>query len=71
MAFAKRLTVEGGVTTIPVSGFYVGPQPPTHLVRFCYCKEDSKLQAAVERLKDYLKVAEGDSKGGHLPKASR
>ncbi|GFR39762.1 hypothetical protein Agub_g246 [Astrephomene gubernaculifera] len=53
-AFAKRLTVEGGVTTIPVSGFYVGPQPPTHLVRFCYCKEDAKLAAAVERLGAYL-----------------
>jgi aspartate/methionine/tyrosine aminotransferase len=54
VAFAKRLTVEGGVTTIPISGFYVGPSPPTHLVRFCYCKEDAKLQAAVERLKAYL-----------------
>jgi aspartate/methionine/tyrosine aminotransferase len=31
--FAQRLTVEGGVTTIPISGFYVGAQPPTHLVR--------------------------------------
>ncbi|KXZ55357.1 hypothetical protein GPECTOR_3g487 [Gonium pectorale] len=53
-AFAKRLTVEGGVTTIPVSGFYVGPAPPSHLVRFCYCKEDAKLQAAVANLKAYL-----------------
>ncbi|PNW88545.1 hypothetical protein CHLRE_01g034050v5 [Chlamydomonas reinhardtii] len=52
--FAKRLTAEGGVTTIPISGFYVGPRPPTHLVRFCYCKEDIKLQAAVERLKAYV-----------------
>ncbi|PNH10775.1 Kynurenine--oxoglutarate transaminase 3 [Tetrabaena socialis] len=54
VGFAKRLTVEGGVTTIPVSGFYVGAAPPTHLVRFCYCKEDPKLQAAVERLRTYL-----------------
>lgn len=54
MAFAKRLTVEGGVTTIPISGFYVGPSPPTHLVRFCYCKEDAKLEAAVAALKVYL-----------------
>lgn len=30
--FAKRLTVEGGVTTIPISGFYVGDNPPRHLV---------------------------------------
>ncbi|GLC43274.1 hypothetical protein PLESTB_001491600 [Pleodorina starrii] len=54
VAFAKRLTAEGGVTTIPISGFYVGPAPPTHLVRFCYCKEDEKLRAAVERLRAYL-----------------
>ncbi|KAG2492864.1 hypothetical protein HYH03_008781 [Edaphochlamys debaryana] len=54
VGFAKRLTVEGGVTTIPISGFYVGPSPPTHLVRFCYCKEDAKLKAAGERLRAYL-----------------
>ena len=37
-----------------ISGFYVGANPPTHLVRFCYCKEDAKLHAAVERLTKYL-----------------
>lgn len=32
----------------------MGPDPPHHLVRFCYCKDDSKLQAAVQRLKAYF-----------------
>nr|QKY14876.1 pyridoxal phosphate-dependent aspartate aminotransferase (PLPAT) [Polytomella parva] len=52
--FCQRLTVEGGVTLIPTSGFYVGPNPPRHLVRFCYCKDDSKIKAALERLEKYL-----------------
>ncbi|EFJ44947.1 hypothetical protein VOLCADRAFT_106184 [Volvox carteri f. nagariensis] len=34
VAFAKRLTVEGGVTIIPISGFYVGSSKPTHLARY-------------------------------------
>jgi len=52
--FAQRLTVEAGVTVIPVSGFYIGPDPPKHLVRFCYCKDDAKLHAACQRLEAYL-----------------
>uniref|UniRef100_A0A7S0RQZ7 Aminotransferase class I/classII large domain-containing protein n=1 Tax=Chlamydomonas leiostraca TaxID=1034604 RepID=A0A7S0RQZ7_9CHLO len=53
-AFCMRLTREGGVTLIPISGFYIGPNPPRHLVRFAYCKDDAKLLAAVERLEKYL-----------------
>ena len=52
---AKRWTIEAGVTVIPISGFYLSDSPPTHLVRFCYCKEDSKLLAACERLEKYLR----------------
>ncbi|MEW5312345.1 MAG: hypothetical protein WDW38_003986 [Sanguina aurantia] len=52
--FAIRLTVEAGVTCIPISGFYVSPSPPVHLVRFCYCKEDEKLISAGERLATYF-----------------
>lgn len=40
--------------TMQISGFYVGPNPPRHLVRFAYCKDDAKLMAAVERLEKYL-----------------
>lgn len=54
MPCAQRLTVDAGVTTIPVSGFYVSPEPPKHLVRFCYCKDDAKLIAACERLEAYF-----------------
>lgn len=39
---------------LQISGFYVGPNPPRHLVRFAYCKRDEKLHAAVERLEKYL-----------------
>ncbi|GBF97164.1 aminotransferase [Raphidocelis subcapitata] len=55
VAFAKRLTAEGGVTVIPVSAFYAdAARAPASLVRFCYCKEDAKLAAACERLEAYL-----------------
>ncbi|GAX86378.1 hypothetical protein CEUSTIGMA_g13790.t1 [Chlamydomonas eustigma] len=53
--FAKRLTIEAGVTTIPISGFYLSPNPPKHLVRFCFCKEDAKLHVACDRLESYFK----------------
>jgi N-succinyldiaminopimelate aminotransferase len=48
-AFCRRLTVDGGVTGVPVSAFYAG-EPPTHLLRFCFCKKMSVLLEAVERL---------------------
>lgn len=52
-AFAKRLTVEAGVTTIPVSAFYE-TDAPRHLVRFCVCKRDEVLDAGLERLGAYF-----------------
>ncbi|KAK9813470.1 hypothetical protein WJX73_000730 [Symbiochloris irregularis] len=54
VAFAKRLTVEAGVTTIPVSAFYNGKSAPHNLIRFCFCKTDQKLQSACERLQKYF-----------------
>lgn len=48
-AFAKRLTVEAGVTTIPISAFYE-QDAPRHLVRFCVCKRDEVLDSAIGRL---------------------
>jgi aspartate/methionine/tyrosine aminotransferase len=68
VAFAKRLTAEGGVTVIPVSAFYAdAAAAPRGLVRFCFCKEDAKLAAACARLEAYLgtgKGAGGDGDGG-------
>jgi methionine aminotransferase len=48
--FARWLTVEHGVATIPVSVFYEDP-PNTPFVRFCFAKENATLDAAAERLR--------------------
>jgi aspartate/methionine/tyrosine aminotransferase len=45
----RRLTVEAGVTAIPVSAFY-GADAPKHFIRFCFSKKDEVLDAALERL---------------------
>ncbi|OAG75006.1 transaminase [Acetobacter malorum] len=52
VAFARMLTEEAGVTTIPASAFYdpSNGSPPTHLVRFAFCKQESVLQEAVARI---------------------
>ncbi len=48
-AFARRLTMEYKVASIPVSVFYQRP-PESRLLRFCFAKKDETLQAAAERL---------------------
>ena len=49
--FCRHITVEAGVTAVPVSAFYDDPNvAPRHLVRFCFCKHDHTLDAALERL---------------------
>jgi aspartate/methionine/tyrosine aminotransferase len=53
-ALAKRLTVEAGVTSVPVSAFYVSNAPKSFL-RLCFSKRDEVLDEAVERLKNWLK----------------
>lgn len=50
---AIRLTKEAGVTTIPVSAFYIDPTAPSanhQLLRLCFAKQDATLDQAVERL---------------------
>ncbi|CAK0786657.1 hypothetical protein CVIRNUC_009871 [Coccomyxa viridis] len=54
VAFCKRLTMEAGVTALPVSAFYASSDPPRHLARFCFCKDDSKLEAASASLRRYF-----------------
>lgn len=48
--FARRLTIEHGVASIPVSVFY---NVPTHnkVLRFCFAKNSETLQAGVKILK--------------------
>jgi methionine aminotransferase len=48
--FARWLTIEHGVATIPISVFYREP-PDARLVRFCFAKENATLDAAAERLR--------------------
>jgi methionine aminotransferase len=48
--FAKRLVSEYGVAGIPVSAFYKTALD-NKVIRFCFSKKESTLDAAVERLK--------------------
>ena len=50
LAFCRWLTVEQGVTAIPLSPFYQTPPPGQRLVRLCFAKNEATLDAAIERL---------------------
>ncbi|HZV70078.1 MAG TPA: methionine aminotransferase [Saprospiraceae bacterium] len=52
-AFAKLLTVEGGVATIPLSPFYKNGSEEK-IIRFCFAKKESTLVEAASRLKKYF-----------------
>ena len=49
--FAKRITKEFKVASIPVSVFYKNP-PEEKILRFCFAKDDETLKAAAEKLKE-------------------
>lgn len=51
--FSRLLTLEAGVTPVPVSAFYQ-MDAPKHFVRFCFCKKDEVIDAAIERLEAWL-----------------
>ncbi len=53
--FCRKLTIEAGVTAIPVSAFYQG-DAPRHFIRFSFCKRDETLDSAVERMAGYFGV---------------
>lgn len=48
-AFAKRLTIDYGVATIPVSAFYQD-RKDDKVVRFCFAKKEETLDVAIEKL---------------------
>ncbi|MPN13650.1 Methionine aminotransferase [bioreactor metagenome] len=53
VAFAKFLAEKIGVAVVPGSSFYRDQMPDgKKFIRFCFCKEMSTLQAAVERLQN-------------------
>lgn len=52
--FCYRITKEAGVTALPVSAFYVSDAPPRNLIRFCFCKNDAKLEDAGQKLAKYF-----------------
>lgn len=49
MIFAKRLTTEYGVATIPVSAFYKDGKD-NRVIRFCFAKQEATLDKAIEKL---------------------
>lgn len=48
--FAMHLVKEVGVACVPGSSFYSRPEDGARQVRFCFCKKDETLLAAVEKL---------------------
>lgn len=48
--YARWLTTEAGVAVIPCSAFYADDDPPANMIRFCFCKKDEVLDAAIARL---------------------
>lgn len=55
--YCRWLTVKVGVAAVPVSAFYCQPEPPRHLIRFCFCKTEATIDAAVDRLRGRIHSA--------------
>ncbi len=52
LRFCRRMTVEAGMTAIPLSAFY-SQSGPSQFIRFCFAKTPATLAEAVSRLKDW------------------
>ena len=50
LEFARWLTVEHGVTGIPLSPFYAAPPAGQRLLRLCFAKNEATVNQAMERL---------------------
>ena len=50
-AFARHLVREVGVATVPGSSFFRDKELGRRYVRFCFCKRDETLDAAIGRLR--------------------
>ena len=51
--FARRLTREGGVASVPGTSFFSVPERGRSLTRFAFCKRVETLHAAAERLRAF------------------
>jgi len=51
-AFCRWLTLEHGVTAIPLSPFYFAPPAHQRLIRLCFAKHETTLNAAIQRLQE-------------------
>jgi len=54
---ARALVTEAGVATIPPGSFYLDGARGASLLRFCFCKQESTLLAAGERLEKWARRA--------------
>ena len=55
--FCQRMTLEAGVTAVPVSAFYRSDQAvdiPKEFIRFCFAKKDAVLDAACSHLHRWI-----------------
>lgn len=54
--FCRHLTIDAGVGAVPFSPFYQGgiESGVTHFARFCFCKQDSLLDEALDRLSKHF-----------------
>jgi len=53
VALCQRMTVEAGVTAVPVSVFYQS-DAPRNFIRFCFSKKDEILDEAIVRMERWL-----------------
>jgi methionine aminotransferase len=53
--FSRRLTIDHGVATIPISVFCQAP-PASRLIRFCFAKQLATLDEAARRLTGLVRV---------------
>jgi aspartate/methionine/tyrosine aminotransferase len=57
--FANYLVKNVGIAVVPGSSFFHKPEQGFRHVRFCFCKKDSTLQSARERLQTISRRPEG------------
>ncbi len=63
VAFCRAITEFARVAAIPVSAFYAS-SPPTHYVRFAFCKRESVLEEALGRLAAWLAPSQTLTRAG-------